>query len=401
MLLTVVTPGPCAGGGSRVESDFTAHQLSPSSWNRYEECPRKYWLSRQRLPRKASMPAAMGTAVHNSVEDLCNLDLSDKDDSEIGWLPPTSKAVLDRHWALERDIFLATPRHPRWKDEMITKAHDGLVGALNILFSKSNMGKVGLSEVTVAQWKQVQSIVLSNEGTLVSECGRLMGRLDLLVADLDENGDSKGWIVADLKTGNPPKQKLNEKVSRQLRFYRDLLKEINPDHPPVYAEGWYSSNQTVHRADGPSVLDDAFAAWEGMRPTKEPLEGTPGDLECGFCEWKAWCPTWWAARRDGTLSPGSMFRDEVVRAVKFDRESGAALFERMPPVGEDGELAHSDHRFGAILRDQALDQMRELMDSGYEDAIFLGSVRVDGKIVHLGDWCEVLPWTPLLKSIRE
>ena len=384
-----------------MEGDFTAHQLSPSSWNRYEECPRKYWLSRQRLPRKASMPAAMGTAVHNSVEDLCNLDLSDKDDSEIAWLPPTSKAVLDRHWALERDIFLATPRHPRWKDEMITKAHDGLVGALNILFSKSNMGKVALSEVTVAQWKQVQSIVLSNEGTLVSECGRLMGRLDLLVADLDENGDSKGWIVADLKTGNPPKQKLNEKVSRQLRFYRDLLKEINPDHPPVYAEGWYSSNQTVHRADGPSVLDDAFAAWEGMRPTEEPLEGTPGDLQCGFCEWKAWCPTWWAARRDGMLSPGSMFRDEVVRAVKFDPESGAALFERMPPVGEDGELAHSDHRFGAILKDQALDQMRELMDSGYEDAIFLGSVRVDGKIVHLGDWCEVLPWTPLLKSIRE
>ena len=336
MLLTVVTPGPCAGGGSRVEGDFTAHQLSPSSWNRYEECPRKYWLSRQRLPRKASMPAAIGTAVHNSVEDQCNLDLSAKDNSEIGWLPPTSKAVLDRHWALERDIFLATPRHPRWKDEMITKAHDGLVGALNILFSKSNMGKVGLSEVTVAQWKQVQSIVLSNEGTLVSECGRLMGRLDLLVADLDENGDSKGWIVADLKTGNPPKQKLNEKVSRQLRFYRDLLKEINPDHPPVYAEGWYSSNQTVHRADGPSVLDDAFAAWEGMRPTEKPLEGTPGDLQCGFCEWKAWCPTWWAARRDGTLSPGSMFRDEVVRAVKFDPESGAALFERMPPVGEDG-----------------------------------------------------------------
>jgi hypothetical protein len=173
-----------------VEGDFTAHQLSPSSWNRYEECPRKYWLSRQRLPRKASMPAAMGTAVHNSVEDLCNLDLSDKDDSEIGWLPPTSKAVLDRHWALERGIFLATPRHPRWKDEMITKAHDGLVGALNILFSKSNMGKVGLSEVTVAQWKQVQGIVLSNEGTLVSECGRLLGRRDLLVADHDDNGDT-------------------------------------------------------------------------------------------------------------------------------------------------------------------------------------------------------------------
>ena len=343
MLLTVVTPGPTPGRG--LEEGFTAHQLSPSSWNRYEDCPRKYWLSRQRLPRKASMPAAMGTAVHNSVEDLCNLDLSDKEDSEDGWLPPPAKAVLARHWTLERDIFLATPRHPRWKDEMITKAHDGLVGALNILFSKSNMGKVGLSEVTVGQWKQVQDIVLANEGTLVSECGRLMGRLDLLVADLDENGESRGWIVADLKTGNPPKQKLNEKVSRQLRFYRDLLMEINPDHPPVYAEGWYSSNQTVHRADGPSILDDAFAAWEGMRPTEEPLEGTPGEMQCGFCEWKAWCPVWWAARRDGILPPGSMFRDEVVSTVRFDPESGAALFERMPPIGADGELAHSDHRF--------------------------------------------------------
>ena len=81
---------------------------------------------------------------------------------------------------------------------MITKAHDGLVGALNILFSKSGIEKVALSEVTIRMWKQVQSIVLANEGTLVSECGRLMGRLDLLVADIDENGESIGWIVADL-----------------------------------------------------------------------------------------------------------------------------------------------------------------------------------------------------------
>ena len=96
-----------------------------------------------------------------------------------------------------------------------------------------------------------------------------------------------------------------------------------------------------------------------------------------------------------------MFRDEVVSTIGFDRESGAALFQRMPPVGVDGELAASDHRFGAILRDQALTQMQELIESGHEGPIFLGSARVDGKIVHMGDWCEVLPWTPLLKSIRE
>jgi hypothetical protein len=381
-----------------MDKDFIAHQLSPSSWSRFEECPRKYWLSRQGLPRKASMPAAMGNAVHNSVEDICNLDISDREDDEVGWLPPTAKEILDRHWQIEKDNFLGTPRHPRWKNELITKAHDGLVGALNILFSKSTVGVQKLSEVTVGTWREVQTIVLANEGTLVSECGRLMGRLDLLVADIDENGESQGWIVADLKTGRPPSPSLDEKVSRQLRFYRDLLKQNNPDHPTVTAEGWYSANQTIHVADGPSVIPAALVAWEGMRPSLTPLEATPGDRQCGWCEWKAWCPIWWVARKDGLLSPGHMFRDEVVSVVRFDREAGAVLFERTPPIGEEGEVMGSEHRFGAVLRDQALVQMSELIDSGHEGPIFLGSVRMDGRVAHLGDWCEILPWSPILEG---
>ena len=132
-----------------------------------------------------------------------------------------------------------------------------------------------------------------------------------------------------------------------------------------------------------------------MRRTTTPLPATPGEQQCGWCEWKAWCPIWWAARRDGTLSPGHMFRDEVVQVIRFDREAGAALFQRMPPIGDEGELAPSDHKFGAVLRDQALTQMSELLDSGHEGAIFLGSARMDGRIAHLGDWCEVLPWNPI------
>lgn len=383
-----------------IEEGFRAHQLSPSSWNRFEECPRKYWLSRQGLPRKVSMPASMGNAIHNSVEDLCNLNLTGKDDEETGWLPPIAREVLDRHWQIEHDLFFETPRHPRWKSELITKAHDGLVGALNILFTKAHIPPTQLSHVSIGTWREVQEVVLANERTLVSECGRLMGRLDLLISDI-QDGKSVGWIVADLKTGNPPKIQLNEKVSRQLRFYRDLLKQNNPDHPPVHAEGWYSANQTIHCAEGPSILDDAFEAWEGMRPTEEPLQGTPSDTACAFCEWKAWCPTWWVARRDGELPPGSRFRDEVVRLVRFDEESGAALFERTPPVDDDGELAGSNHRFGAILRDQALEQLRAIASSDSDGALFLGSARVDGKIMHLGDWSEVLPWSPMLRSASQ
>ena len=65
------------------------------------------------------------------------------------------------------------------------------------------------------------------------------------------------------------------RLAGKLRFYRDLLKENNPDHPPLHAEGWYSSNQTIHRAEGPSVLEDAFVAWEGMRHSETPFEELP------------------------------------------------------------------------------------------------------------------------------
>ena len=87
--------------------------------------------------------------------------------------------------------------------------------------------------------------------------------------------------------------------------------------------------------------------------------------------------------------------------MRLDRESGAALFERTTPIGEDGELNGSDYRFGAILKDQALEQIKQLEQVELDDHLFLGSVRVDGKIVHMGDWSEVIPWSPILRSTSD
>ena len=42
------------------------------------------------------MASAIGTAVHNSVEDMCNLDLTGRDGDEVGWLPPTANAILEK-----------------------------------------------------------------------------------------------------------------------------------------------------------------------------------------------------------------------------------------------------------------------------------------------------------------
>ena len=168
------------------------------------------------------MAASSGTAIHNTVEDLCNLDISDRDEGEMGWLHSTAREALERNWKAERQEFLGTPRHPRWKSEMFSKAHDGLIGALGFLFEKAGLSKRELSEVSIQSWRQVQDIVLETEATLESDCGRMMGRLDLLLLDPSSREGGVDWIVADLKTGRPPRSGLDEKVRRQLLFYRDL-----------------------------------------------------------------------------------------------------------------------------------------------------------------------------------
>ena len=346
------------------------------------------------------MAASLGNVIHNSMEEICNLDFEDYDDSKVGWLSTLMKETIDKHWSLEKEIFLNTPRRPSWKPQSIGKAREGLVGALNILLSKTRYAGKKFSEISVKDWKEIKSIILSNEESLISNDGRLIGRLDLLIDNVDEDGNSRGWIVADLKTGKPPNSKLNEKVTRQLLFYRDLLKETKPNHPKVSAEGWYSSNQKIYSTDGDFVLDDAILAWNQMKLTKSPPVSTPSEDSCGFCEFKAWCPDWWISRDIGHLSDSNTFRDEVVKIVKFDESSGAARFERQSPVGSEGELASSEISFGAFIKGRALKQLKEIFSSDYEGALFLGSVRSQGQIIHLGDWSEILPWSPLLESVR-
>ncbi len=347
------------------------------------------------------MAASLGTAIHNTVEDLCNLDISDRDEQEVGWFQSTAREVLERNWKAERREFMETPRHPRWKHEMFSKAHEGLIGALGFLFEKAGLPKRDFSEVSTQTWRQVQSIVLATEATLESDCGRLMGRLDLLIIDPDSREGEAGWIVADLKTGRPPRSGLDEKVRRQLLFYRDLMSQRSPEQKSIIAEGWYSSNETIYVAEGPSILEEAIDAWESMKVTEDPFQATPSESACSFCDWKAWCPDWWVSRSEGLLDGGGTFRDEVTKLVRLDPDSGAALFERTTPIGNEGSLTGSDYRFGAMLKGQALEKIRQIEMDESEGYLFLGSVRVDGKIVHMGDWSEILPWTPFLKSISD
>lgn len=371
------------------------HILSPSAWNRFESCPRQFWLSKQRLPRKTSMPAALGTAVHASVEDLVNYNLAGREPGESGWMPAFADQVLRARWEEEKQVFHKTPRHPTWKEEEYENARQQQYGALKLLLTKVGAPDLPAPSITVALWRQVQRLVLSCEGELRSKDGRLMGRMDLLLAKIDDQGQIAGWVVADLKTGKPPTGSLHPNVSRQLRFYRDLLEENNPVHPPISAEGWYTRGPMVAEAKGPSVLPAAYAAWEASQMTETPFEATPSRQGCGFCDYKAWCPAWWTWRHSGRAPPQTDFVDVVVLLERIDVEKGAGLLEICSPKDADGAVRPTGRKVGAVFEGNALTHLRALLDEEWKGAVFIGSAKADSQVWRIGDWCDVLPWKPI------
>lgn len=371
------------------------HRLSPSAWNRFETCPRQYWLSKQKLPRKASMPASLGTAVHASIEDLLNMDLSGKNERESGWLLDTGYDFLRQRWEEEKAIFLATPRRGDWKDEKFSEAKLHHRGGIYMLLDHLGINGLDLDLVTVALWRKLQSLVLAVEGELVTRDGRLMGRLDLLLANLDGEGNINGWTVADLKTGRIPEGSLKEEVNRQLCMYRDILKANNTEYPEIITQGWYTKDASKWKASGANVLEDALSAWESTLPTKIPLEPKIGENSCGgFCDWKAWCPHWLLWRSEnGTLHKGD-FADAVIQIVEIN-ENGSGIAELCVPADANGKISQSGQKVPISFKGRGLDALNEARDKSPDGPLFIGSALTKGRAWNVGHWCDVLPYQPI------
>ena len=372
------------------------HTLSPSAWNRFETCPRMYWLSRQRLPRKAGMAASVGTAVHASVEDLLQLDLSGRKPDETHWLPEIAESFLKVRWEEEKKVFLSTPRRPMWKEKEWDKAKKMQRGAIKMLLEFVGASGVTPLKTTVALWKSLLSRVIAVEGELRTSDDRLMGRLDMLFADVSEDGSLNGWIVADLKTGRAPEKELKAEVQRQLLLYRDILLSNNPNAPPVKTEGWYTANATRYTAIGDSVMEDALAAWEATKPSEKPLEATPGQSSCGgFCDWKAWCPHWWNWRlENGTLGSDD-FSDAVILLHHFDDTNGTGIAEICEPANAEGRAMPTGLQIPISFDGRGKEALQELLSTGHQGPIFVGSAMTNRGTWRVGHWCDVLAWSPI------
>ena len=379
----------------------SGHMLSPSAWNRYETCPRMYWLSRQKLPRKAGMAASVGTAVHASIEDLLLTDYSHIGNTEDNWLPEEAERLLKLRWEEEKASFMATPRRPKWKDDKWKTAIKHQRGGIIMLLDHVHIQGLEHKRITGALWRKIQKHAIAVEGELKTKNGRLMGRLDLLLADVNEAGEMVGWLVADLKTGRLPEKQLKTEVNRQLRMYRDILLDNNSNPPPVRTEGWYTLDSSKWAAHGDNVLEQAYEAWQATTPTPLPMAPTPGPDSCGgFCDWKAWCPHWWTWRHsNGTLHKDD-FSDAVVLLHEFDKASGSAVIELCEPFEGGDRAIPTGIKKSAKFDDRGKEALLELLQNGHQGPLFLGSIMTVQSTWRIGHWCDVLPWSPIPDGIE-
>ena len=166
-----------------------------------------------------------------------------------------------------------------------------------------------------------------------------MGRLDLLLANVDDEGNLTGWLVADLKTGKPPQGKLKPEVNRQLRMYRDILLSNNEKAPPVQAQGWYTDTSSKWDAVGENVLEAAYEAWNATQPSDTPLiqhqANPPVEV---FAIGKHGVPHWWTWRHENKSLHKGDFADGVVLIHQYDEGRSTATVEECVPRNESGEL---------------------------------------------------------------
>ena len=95
------------------------------------------------------------------------------------------RKVAKIRWEEEKEAFHATPRRPQWKEDKWKEAINHQKGAIRMLLD--HVGIVGLDQnkITGALWRKIQSLAIAVEGELKTKDGKLMGRLDLLMADVD------------------------------------------------------------------------------------------------------------------------------------------------------------------------------------------------------------------------
>ena len=247
-------------------------------------------------------------------------------------------------------------------------------GRVLLLLDHIGVRHVAHEQVTVALWRHLQSLTIAVEGELKTRDGRLMGRLDLLFAGVDDQGEMQGWIVADLKTGNAPTNTLKPEVNRQLRMYRDILLANNPDAPR-----FVQKDGTPRRS--PDGQPKATTCWSrptllGKRPSRPP------------------CP--WTPRQDQTVAEvfatgkrgvhtgghGANLRVLYIKGILWtqwcwftatNQQPAPQFLELCEPLDESGRAIPTGQQLAARFDGRGKEALEALQETGHQGPMFLGS----------------------------
>ncbi|MGB1623105.1 MAG: hypothetical protein ACPHCZ_00160, partial [Candidatus Poseidoniaceae archaeon] len=87
-------------------------------------------------------------------------------------------------------------------------------------------------------------------------------------------------------------------------------------------------------------------------------------------------------------------RDAVVRVVARPAGSSTVEVERLLPGDGPGEVIDGGGRYSMHFVGSALPKLDALMEADAAAPIFVGSALAKGNQWRVGDWCDVLAWSP-------
>ena len=107
--------------------------------------------------------------------------LEGRDGGETGWLPLTAEGFLKTRWDEEKEVFMATPRRPDWKDAKWSEAKKQQRGGIVLLLDHIGAKHLGHEQATVALWRHLQSLTIAVEGELCHERQSAHGKAGFVV----------------------------------------------------------------------------------------------------------------------------------------------------------------------------------------------------------------------------
>ena len=90
----------------------------------------------------------------------------------------------------------------------------------------------------------------------------------------------------------------------------------------------------------------------------------------------------------------------MVLLHNYEKLSGSAIVELCEPRDDSGSVIPTGIRMGVNFDNRGKEALEELLETGHQGPIFLGSAMTNRHSWRVGHWCDVLPWSPIPDGVE-